>query len=103
MVRIRYASDSGVLTSKQHYMSTNGPVVVQIFRGEDSLFHVKLLDTVGNIVELSDTSKNLAVAKRLAKERLKTLGVVFEPEVRNRGVTTSVSSPDFEQELDNEI
>lgn len=102
MVRIRYVSTEGVLTSKQRYMSQNGPVSVQIFRGEDSLFHVSVLDSNGSVLEISDTTKNLAVAKRLAKERLKVLGVVFEPEVRNRSDAATVQAPTFEQELDHE-
>ncbi|NDC95861.1 hypothetical protein EB077_11200, partial [bacterium] len=97
MVRIRYKNTDGILTSKESFASSNGPVITQIFRGEDSLFRVLLLNATTGVTEFSHTTRNLAVAKRVAKECLKQLGVVFEPEVRNRGVTTSVSTPDFEQ------
>ena len=89
MVRIRYTENNGVLRSKPILANTElVEVVIDTVANSFSIHTVSEGDprASGNAVDTN-------VLKKKAKAALKTLGVVFDDEVRNRSKSANADSP----------
>ena len=96
--RIRYTNNNGVLVSKP-MLSPAGELVVNI--SPDGSFVINT--TTGTIVNVENAKSDLAKAKKLAKEALKSLGVMFENEVRPRLIeTVDVLNEDAKKQYESE-
>lgn len=86
MVRVRYTTENGMLTSKS-ISSINGVLRVVIRRTEGgwtSVIETLNGDSWQEVEGYEASSKNLSVAKIYAKKALKSMGARFHEEVRRR-------------------
>lgn len=85
--RIRYKLVDGVYTSTQSFLNSNGALLnIKITKVESPSIEYMVNVTSNDAVVMTQNTVTLAKAKALSKVMLKSCGVSFLDEVRNKAV-----------------